>query len=137
MFDNIGGKIKTLAQVVCWIGIITSIIYGIVLMGTDDDLIFLGFIVMVVGALLSWVSSFTLFGFGEIIEDTKLIRKVLVGDNLPSDIQNASEKNNFEVDKTTQRANNPQIMALQKQYENGDITEDDYWKQLENLLKQQ
>jgi len=136
MFDNIGGKIKSLAQVVCWIGIITSVIYGIVLMGTDDDLIFFGFIVMVVGTLLSWVSSFTLFGFGEIIEDTKLIRKVLVGDNLPSDVQNASEKNDFEVDKTTQQANNPQIMALQKQYENGDITEDYYWKQLENLLKQ-
>ena len=29
MFENIGGKIKGLAKVVCWIGIILSVITGI------------------------------------------------------------------------------------------------------------
>lgn len=31
MFDNIGGKIKTLAKVICWIEIIASTATGIVL----------------------------------------------------------------------------------------------------------
>jgi len=70
MFDNIGGKIKSLAQVMCWIGIIGSVISGFVMIGTNEDLAFLGFVVMVVGSLVSWVSSFTLYGFGQLIENT-------------------------------------------------------------------
>jgi len=36
MFDNIGSKIKTLARVICWIGIIVSIISGCVLMVQNE-----------------------------------------------------------------------------------------------------
>lgn len=70
MFDNIGGKIKTLAKVVCWIGIIACIITGIVLMATDEDLILVGILTVVVGSLLSWVGSFALYGFGQLIENS-------------------------------------------------------------------
>lgn len=70
MFDNIGGKIKSLAQVVCWIGIIASVICGFILIGTDEDLILLGLLIMVIGSLISWVSSFALYGFGQLIENT-------------------------------------------------------------------
>lgn len=70
MFDNIGGKIKTLAKVVCWIGIIACIITGIVLMATDEDLILVGILTVVVGSLLSWVSSFILYGFGQLVENS-------------------------------------------------------------------
>lgn len=70
MFGNIGGKIKTLAQVVTWIGIIGSVICGFVLMGIDEDLIFTGFIIALLGSLSSWVSSFVLYGFGQLIENT-------------------------------------------------------------------
>ena len=73
MFDNIGGKIKTLAKVVCWIGIIACIITGIVLMATDDDLILVGILTAVVGSLLSWVSSFILYGFGQLVENSDTI----------------------------------------------------------------
>ena len=68
MFNNIGGKIKSLAQVVCWIGIICSVISGIAIMATDEDLAFSGFVIIVIGSLVSWVSSFTLYGFGQLIE---------------------------------------------------------------------
>lgn len=73
MFNNIGGKIKTLAKVVCWIGIIACIITGIVLMATDDDLILVGILTAVVGSLLSWVSSFVLYGFGQLVENSDVI----------------------------------------------------------------
>ena len=65
MFDNIGDKIKTLAKVSTVLGIVISVIYGIVLM--VSDLIFVGFLVMILGSLLFWISSFTLYGFGEMI----------------------------------------------------------------------
>ena len=29
MFDDVGGKLKTIAKVFCWIGIVLSVIYGI------------------------------------------------------------------------------------------------------------
>lgn len=75
MFDNIGGKIKTLAQVVTWIGIIASVISGIVLMSIAEEMIFVGLMVMIFGALMSWVSSFVLYGFGQLVENSdKLVK---------------------------------------------------------------
>jgi len=70
VFDNIGGKIKTLAQVVCCIGIVCSVFVGIVMAVNGEDLAFSGFMIMVIGSLVSWVSSFTLYGFGQLIENT-------------------------------------------------------------------
>lgn len=65
MFDNIGDKIKVLAKISTILGIVIFVIYGIVLM--VEGLIFVGFLVMVLGSVLSWIGSFTLYGFGEII----------------------------------------------------------------------
>ena len=70
MFSNIGGKIKSLAQIVCWMGIICSVVSGIILIDTDDDLAFLGFVIIIIGSLLSWVSSFVLYGFGQLVENS-------------------------------------------------------------------
>ena len=77
MFDNIGGKIQGLAKVICWIGIIASVIAGIVMIYdatsryyTDTELVWLGIAVAIVGSLLSWVGSFVLYGFGELVENS-------------------------------------------------------------------
>ncbi len=73
MFYNIGDKIKTLAKVMCWIGSIASIIIGIVLIVMDEDLILVGILIAAVGALLSWISSFVLYGFGQLIENSDIV----------------------------------------------------------------
>ena len=75
MFENIGGKIKVLAQVVCWIGIVVSVIYGLTIIKTEyiTELKALGFAVMVLGSVLSWIGSFLLYGFGELIEKVTVI----------------------------------------------------------------
>ena len=70
MFNNIGGKIKALAKVICWIGIIASVIGGIVLMIHDEDMILYGILTAVGGALFSWIGSFFTYGFGELIDNT-------------------------------------------------------------------
>lgn len=75
MFDNIGGKIKTLAQVVTWVGIIASVISGVALIAINGRLIIIGLMVMIFGALVSWISSFLLYGFGQLVENSdKLIK---------------------------------------------------------------
>ena len=67
MFDNIGGKIKKLAVVCTIVGIASFVIIGIVLMG---DSFFTGLLTLVLGAVMSWIGSFTLYGLGQLIENT-------------------------------------------------------------------
>ena len=82
MFNNIGNKIKTYAEVISWIGIIASIITGIVIMLTiaTFQAIFLGLLICIIGSLLCWISSFVLYGFGQLIENTDILVSKLAPD---------------------------------------------------------
>jgi Na+-driven multidrug efflux pump len=94
MFSNIGEKIKKLAIVVCWIGIIFSLVLGIVVVVAPNSIahysfnvngntvasssniaaqVITGVIVFVLGSLGSWISSFFLYGFGELVSNSKKI----------------------------------------------------------------
>lgn len=81
MFENIGNKIKTLAKVLCWIGIIVSVVVAIVLFASDDDLVGIGFLVLIGGSLISWIASFVLFGFGQLVENSDIIAEQSYRDN--------------------------------------------------------
>lgn len=71
MFENIGSKIKALAKVICWAGIIISLIVGIVMLASGGDVgSGVGLVVIIVGGLGSWIGSFFTYGFGELIEKT-------------------------------------------------------------------
>ena len=79
MFDNIGSKIKTLAKVVCWIGIIGSIIAGIAMIATMGSVgVLSGLLTIVLGALLSWAGSFVLYGFGKMVENSDIRTELAV-----------------------------------------------------------
>ncbi|MCH4207262.1 MAG: hypothetical protein LKF79_02775 [Solobacterium sp.] len=65
LYNNIGSKICTLARVVAWIGIILSVIVGLVTFATAG--FFSGLMVIIIGALTSWISSMALYGFGHLI----------------------------------------------------------------------
>lgn len=92
MFQNIGTKIKNLAKIECWVGIIFSIglgiyfiVQGIVGQGLMDSVLFsfmLGIFTMFFGSLLSWLSCMLLLGFGELIESNEQIRTLLQQDSL-------------------------------------------------------
>jgi hypothetical protein len=83
MFNNIGGKIKTLAKVIAWIGIIISIIAGVAgcvqaqdnVLASAGTQVLISICIIIVGSLLSWISSWTLYGFGELIEKTTEIAR--------------------------------------------------------------
>ena len=94
MFNNIGKKIKTLAKVVCWIGIIGGIISGLSLIAVGAAgsgitvssngstsfvggmaLIIAGVILLVLLPLLAWVSSFMLYGFGDMVDNVSELKQ--------------------------------------------------------------
>ena len=75
MYNNIGAKIKILAQFSAWAGIFGSVIYGFVLISKGSDGVWVGIITLVVGSICSWISSWLLYGFGELIENTTEIAK--------------------------------------------------------------
>ncbi len=88
MFSNIGKKIKILAKVLCWVGIVCSVLMGAALIARGGDTIMtvngeyrtaptllLGILIIIIGSLLSWISSFFTYGFGQLIENTDQIRE--------------------------------------------------------------
>lgn len=91
MFNNIGHKIQVLAKVLCWIGIICWVITGLVLMAGGSSMTYrlngefvransgagvvAGIMTIIVGVLVSWIGSFLLYGFGQLVEDTHAIRE--------------------------------------------------------------
>ena len=74
MFNNIGGKMKALAKMICTIGIIASVIGGIALIGSGVHAIF-GILAMILGAFFAWIGTWVLYGFGELIEQTTTIAR--------------------------------------------------------------
>ena len=79
MFTNIGNKIRTLAKVLCIIGIVLAALSGLIMMisgismlgysytaGAGVALIFGGLVSAALGALLAWVGSFVLYGYGQL-----------------------------------------------------------------------
>ncbi len=81
MFENIGGKIKGLAKLICWLGIITSCITGVIVMLSAGSMrndagmvaVITGLMIIVIGSLLSWIGSFFAYGFGQLIENSDRI----------------------------------------------------------------
>ena len=118
MFTNIGDKIKNLASVLAWLGIIGSIIGGIVMIavGLESSEIFVlfGFLTAIAGSLVSWIASFLLYGYGELID------KVTQIDN----------KMNIQINK--QLAGQQRIEALQTLLREGKITLEEYQEAVRN-----
>ena len=67
MYKHIGAKIQGITKFTCWLGIIASIIVGIYV-GTDYDEWLWGISIIIGGFLVSWIGSWTLYGFGEMVE---------------------------------------------------------------------
>ncbi len=99
MFDNIGEKLKKMAKVFCWIGIIGSVVLAIsyfVMSKNNDGFVLTGLIVLFVGCLVSWASNLALYGFGELIDriisiDNKLGKK---GSRIKDIVLSDSSKSN-------------------------------------------
>ena len=76
MFSNIGGKIKVATKVLCWLLIALFVIMGIALLVSGTVLN--GIILLIAGPLTVWVSSFVLYGFGELVENSCIQTNLMI-----------------------------------------------------------
>ena len=100
MFKNVGRKIKVLAKIFFWIGVVCSVLLGLgIAFGgslvnnlvfsssstgftqnipfTGPASIITGVVVIIVGFLAAWLESLFVYGFGELIDNTSRIRRKL------------------------------------------------------------
>ena len=78
MFKNIGGKVKMVARVICWVGIAASVIGGISLMTAGYYAnVGLGLLTIIGGSLLSWIGSLTTYAVGESAENSTIAAELL------------------------------------------------------------
>ena len=82
MFKNIGVKIKILATVIFWCGIIGSVFGGFtgIIEGVIDgssQAAYEGIFIALVGSLSSWACSLLIYGFGQLIENSDKITEEL------------------------------------------------------------
>lgn len=125
MFDNIGTKIKSLAKIVCWVGIIITVIAGIVMLASGDDISSpIGLVLIVAGPIGSWISSFFVYGFGELIEKASEIAE----NTKPKGVPPISSQ------KVAEGVENEDKKALLKKWrEQGLITEEEYQQKMNRL----
>lgn len=80
MWENIGNKIKSLVKIIWFIGIIGAIITCISLAYLSDAIfndaapgIIIGLIIAVISIFLTWIGSWLVYGYGQIIHNTDII----------------------------------------------------------------
>ena len=113
MYDNIGGKIKGLAKVIFIIEAIAAVIAGFALMSFGDDMIpIIGVLVIVVVPIVAWVSSWLLYGFGELIDKASDIERNSRGGERKSEAQ--------------AKVDSERIAKIEKLRSQGLITEEEY-----------
>ena len=148
MFDNIGGKIKAVAKVICWIGIIASIFIGFIMLVQDEDTALAGLLTMVLGSLGSWIGSFITYGFGQLVENSDIL--VQQGKKPPvftTNTNNISTSHtirgehmwrcdgcgNMISEEICPVCNKEKLETLKKWKEQGLITEEEYVQKMESL----
>jgi hypothetical protein len=71
MYRNIGNKIKILAIGICVAFAILTIVYGFLLVLTENSsqqTRMVGLLIIIIGPIVCWVNSFILYGFGELVQ---------------------------------------------------------------------
>ena len=131
MFESIGKKIMSLAKIVAWIGIIASVVIGTVQISVDETYIFSGIIVILMGSLVSWLSSFLLYGFGKLIDNTDILVAAFIGKNgivQKKSIGQQGQKKD-QVSKVVEKDEalvDEALLKLEDLREKGEITEEQY-----------
>ena len=85
MFTNIGKKIKTVAAVLFYIMAVSSVIGAFYVIFSFNRLlgvgnaILIGILIVLFGCLLAWLSAITLYGYGELVDNSTIIKDRLTG----------------------------------------------------------
>lgn len=145
MFENIGRKIKVLAQVVFWVGVIGSCVAGLAVLAKMESAI--GLLIMLGGGATALISGWLAYGFGELIDKTTEIAqnantlpKIQTAverksNNAVGDNNQSNNKSVKTVPSATEQSNNKsgvyvisQEPSLEKWLAEGIISEEEYQK---------
>lgn len=109
MYNDIGKKIKTLAKVIAILGMIATVLLGLLSIISFDnqfraeeqaehmDMLVSYIILLILGPLLSWIAGFVLYGFGELVDKMCDIQAAL-GGNKQSSANSVQKQKNKELD---------------------------------------
>ena len=89
MYENIGEKIKILAKVLFGIGLAVSVFTGFsnISLGVEIEIgsvIILGLLTLVLGPLFAWLSTWLLYGFGELIDTNQKLNETVEEELVPT-----------------------------------------------------
>ena len=89
MYENIGEKIKILAKVLFGFGLAVSVFSGFynISLGVEIEngsVIILGLLTLVLGPLFAWLSTWLLYGFGELIDSNKKLNETVEDELVPT-----------------------------------------------------
>lgn len=136
MFNNIGKKIKKIATVFCYLGIIVSWLGGVVALlriaiisgdaeGAAVGLL-CGAVIIGLGSLSAWLGSIGIYGFGELIDKTVATadntEKILVSINKNRTQTSLSQQDEYK------------LLRLKQMHESGEITNDEYMNAKADVL---
>lgn len=128
MYSNIGGKIKGLAKAIFIIQTIATVIMGLVFIanGLDsyylgDEAVITGVLLMIIGPLVAWISSWLLYGFGELIDKVCYIAL-----NTHNGVRKSEAQPKVDYEK---------ISRLEKLRSQGLITQEDYQTQRDDFTR--
>ena len=102
MYENIGKKIKILAQVILGLGISSCVILGLYICFATKEFNAYGLLCILIGSISSLIITWLIYGFGELIERVSSIDKKastysnlgLVGQQV-ANIENKKENENI------------------------------------------
>ncbi len=137
MYNNIGKKIKGLAIFSFAVGAIASFIGGIVIIAIASDSyyveeigVFIGVMVMFLGPLVFWILSFFLYGFGELIENSRIVAEnsmeIAAGMRKPTTETENTVSQNQPAPTSLSSEAQQRIMRLNELKENNLITDEEY-----------
>ena len=70
MFNDCGNKIQIAGRITFILGIISSVVYGIVMLVQNQNNFFLSLLIMILGFFAFWVISLIIVGFGIIVKNS-------------------------------------------------------------------
>ena len=105
MFNNMGRKIQALAVTLCWIGIGIFVIAGAFMFYFGFKAHHIGFmaigvLILILGPLLSWLSIFTLYAFGDLVANVQEIKEQLYMLEVAPDVSAPEETSEPEPEPT-------------------------------------
>ena len=129
MFENVGNKIKIVAQILCYIGIVGYIIAGIVMLVKAADSYYdeelyniLGWTFLILGPIASWLNSLLLYGFGVIVNNNDVC----------ANKKDYIEKNIY----PKQTPNNEKLQVLDELLKNNLISKDEYEEKVKVIINE-